>query len=1141
MKKIISCLLSTALLLPLIPALPAAAGSTPSDWAYAEVQKAISNDLITDELASDYTRNITREEFCELVVKLYEKITETGIEPAPDIFEDTSNEEVLKAYKVGIVEGVAPTKFDPYTNITRQEICVMMTRCIEHAIPSSTVYAYKINQFTDGHLIADWAFAAVNYSFDHKIVEGLGDGYLDPLGNVTSEAAILLVNRMYENRFSYFGETVETSVEADIKTSGSIAKNVSVKTNSFYGLGDIAVKDVTESEPYTASSAGSLGQVIGISGKYSEDTIKDATITIEYDPSKLGDADEKKLGVARYDEELGRMVLMPEVEIDASGNTITFVDSSLGEYTIVDEEEWYASWKAAQTELRDDQPAETMAYYDVVFLVDDSGSMVDNDPDMVRSTAVYNFIRSLSGSDGFSMIRFTDSVSTHIEYKLVSDVLDWSVLQKDISNLSSNGGTDISGAIRAGISQLDAVDRDTEKLMVLLTDGKQDSKSSSYDEDAAVEAAERGYKIDIISLGDDTDEEVLSEIASTTGGTYYTSDTADELIGIYKEIKGENIGWDGEDGDNDGLADILEERGMRNQYGIFIKTDYEKDDTDTDTLTDGEEMGERVVDDSDISAKDIQNGVTAYVYYIMKSDPNFKDSDNDGIPDAEDVFPLRADINYWDGEDPEEIDSNNDGISDYVTELIYEGRVTTTDNVSFKGYHFGSSADYDGDGLLNGEELVVINENGKIYISMVSDPTLVNSDGDEYDDYDEVKLYKTDPLSITLTQSELQTALDEDRYMAYNYKQYIDENAAAKVALFASNISNIDQESIYQDVLIKMFDNIRSSREEDLMVQKGLKIVKDTSTALQKAIRALEATEYADAPSKINELEKKYSELLELQRKAINVKDIDKVEELTNKLIDIHNSVDKQYNILNKVEDVPISVPSATDRISSALKYVDIITNAMDFIDTYSKLDANTEIIKQNIYILETLEESDDYILASAAKELRRSAESELEKLLNPVNDLLISQGTSIAMDALIGAAAKAASSATVFWVVTIASIVDAVMGVSETGKEAVQTMIMADVANLLKARVDYAFDPDTAIFTSADSDDLYLYSNLLNARKTGEEMYIDLSTLTAISELLIGWAVDNDEGISIAEDNIEKIDSLISKYSPSEIERRIY
>lgn len=128
-------------------------------------------------------------------------------------------------------------------------------------------------------------------------------------------------------------------------------------------------------------------------------------------------------------------------------------------------------------------------------------------------------------------------------------------------------------------------------------------------------------------------------------------------------------------------------------------------------------------------------------------------------------------------------DSNNDGISDYYTELIYSGELLTTDGKSFEGYHFGSSADYDGDGLLNGEELVITEADNRIYMQMVSDPTLVNSDGDQYDDYQEVEVYNTDPFAVSLTNSEVNYAAQSELYLAYNFTIDMQNDEAAQLAL----------------------------------------------------------------------------------------------------------------------------------------------------------------------------------------------------------------------------------------------------------------------------------------------------------------------------------------------------------------------
>ena len=89
------------------------------------------------------------------------------------------------------------------------------------------------------------------------------------------------------------------------------------------------------------------------------------------------------------------------------------------------------------------------------------------------------------------------------------------------------------------------------------------------------------------------------------------------------------------------------------------------------------------------------------------------------------------------------IDSNDDGIPDYYAKLIFDGVLPLTNgSTQFKGIDFESNADYDGDGLKNGEELIVttreltIDGITRIYVMviMVSDPTKKDTDGDGIDD-----------------------------------------------------------------------------------------------------------------------------------------------------------------------------------------------------------------------------------------------------------------------------------------------------------------------------------------------------------------------------------------------------------------------
>ena len=58
------------------------------------------------------------------------------------------------------------------------------------------------------------------------------------------------------------------------------------------------------------------------------------------------------------------------------------------------------------------------------------------------------------------------------------------------------------------------------------------------------------------------------------------------------------------------------------------------------------------------------------------------------------------------------------------------------------------SDDYDGDGLKNGEELVIMQSGDKVFIKMISDPTMPDSDLDGYDDKKE-SILGMDPLKYS--------------------------------------------------------------------------------------------------------------------------------------------------------------------------------------------------------------------------------------------------------------------------------------------------------------------------------------------------------------------------------------------------------
>lgn len=169
-----------------------------SDWAVLEINNAITDGLVTDKVTVDFQRAITREEFCELVIKLYESMTGKTAGAAPaGTFSDTNNEQVLKAYNLGIVAGVGEGMFAPGNQVSRQEIATMLLRAIRVALPAIDTSVSNPPQFIDGHEIDAWALEGVNYFASKEIIKG-ADGAFLPKANCTCEAAIALVKRVFD-------------------------------------------------------------------------------------------------------------------------------------------------------------------------------------------------------------------------------------------------------------------------------------------------------------------------------------------------------------------------------------------------------------------------------------------------------------------------------------------------------------------------------------------------------------------------------------------------------------------------------------------------------------------------------------------------------------------------------------------------------------------------------------------------------------------------------------------------------------------------------------------------------------------------------------------------------------------------------
>lgn len=172
-----------------------------SEWAQSDVNLALNDNLLdTAMLGNDYTRNISRLQFCSVAVKLAEELTGKSITPAnANTFTDTSNAYALKAYAAGITSGVTATMFDPNGTLTRQQMATFLYRALRYVENNSdysyTDYTSKLASYTDSPAVQGWATEAMAFMNALDLVKGTSDTTLNPNGLCTIEQAVAVAER----------------------------------------------------------------------------------------------------------------------------------------------------------------------------------------------------------------------------------------------------------------------------------------------------------------------------------------------------------------------------------------------------------------------------------------------------------------------------------------------------------------------------------------------------------------------------------------------------------------------------------------------------------------------------------------------------------------------------------------------------------------------------------------------------------------------------------------------------------------------------------------------------------------------------------------------------------------------------------
>lgn len=200
MKKLIS--LALALVMCLGCFTPALAADSPSSWAAAEVNEAVSLGLVPAQLRSNYTEPMTRAEYCLLVTTLLEVLFDRPIDGVVAFFDkgldvsfnDTDAPYIRAAADLEIVNGVGDGAFAPERTLIRAEAATMLSRTLDLLGFSGA----DNHEYADSAEVPDYAVEPIAIMRFYEVMLGDANNRITPRAPYTREAAILTVLRVYK-------------------------------------------------------------------------------------------------------------------------------------------------------------------------------------------------------------------------------------------------------------------------------------------------------------------------------------------------------------------------------------------------------------------------------------------------------------------------------------------------------------------------------------------------------------------------------------------------------------------------------------------------------------------------------------------------------------------------------------------------------------------------------------------------------------------------------------------------------------------------------------------------------------------------------------------------------------------------------
>lgn len=166
-------------------------------WASKEIQDFISRGYINGYEDGTFKpdNSITRAEFVK-IANNYFGFKNKGNEEFSDVnSNDWFYNDICIAQKEGYINGYGDGSFKPDKTITREEAAKIITSIKNR----EDIDIDKINNFSDGYMVSDWAKKYVEGAIESGYMKGDTNGKINPISNITRAESVSMISRVNLN------------------------------------------------------------------------------------------------------------------------------------------------------------------------------------------------------------------------------------------------------------------------------------------------------------------------------------------------------------------------------------------------------------------------------------------------------------------------------------------------------------------------------------------------------------------------------------------------------------------------------------------------------------------------------------------------------------------------------------------------------------------------------------------------------------------------------------------------------------------------------------------------------------------------------------------------------------------------------